>query len=75
MYTRDRQCSPEYSRPRMANRALLTAHSEKAHRTGQRTLRFPKLVTTPAPPHVARFPQAFVIRCAPTQPYAAIRPL
>ena len=69
------ECSPEYSRPRMTNRALLTAHWEKAHRTGQRTLRFPKLVTTPAPPHWARFPQAFVIRCAPTQPYAAIRPL
>ena len=54
------ECSPEYSQPRTANRALLTAHWEKAHRTGQRTLRFPKLAIIPAPPHGDRFPQAFL---------------
>ena len=47
--------TPKYSRPRKVNRVLLTVYWGKAHRVGQRTLRFPKSATAPAPPYGDQF--------------------
>ena len=52
---------PKCSQPRTANRALLTVKWGKAHRIGQRTLRFPKSTKAPALPHWDQFsPQALL---------------